>query len=179
MPQPSNSDKAWDYREWIGMRVIYLSYDRKRYPDEGVPKPYFPRTESSSDPRALTYSQWRSICVAYLAILYDDLVYGRGGRLPFNMGELVLQRFKPKKEIIDFNLTRQRGCVVKRRRRYVSTRGWWFDLKWKRDKRGFAFKRWWICDFTSTKLVATRAFFRSDPDLIFNLPISNPPKDDE
>lgn len=56
---------------------------------------------------------------------------GRKIRLPFGLGSIQAVKYKPKRKMVDFNLTKQYGKTI--HHRHLATNGFWCRIHWFKD----------------------------------------------
>jgi hypothetical protein len=139
----------------ITVSDIYLHHPDKTYDinSSTVPKPYFPASEISDNPNALTYQQFRQIADCYLKHTVDHIKTGRSFEIPAKLGTLQLRKYKKKKSPIDFKSTKEvygevnetlpagEKKLIRFKNRHTNRRI--PVIKWYRKHRKFAFQWHW------------------------------------
>lgn len=73
---------------------LYKFYRYKTYNIDSstVPIPYFPKSEISTHPYALTYKKWREVVNVYIEVVLEELTNGFDYKIPHGMGNLFLYK---------------------------------------------------------------------------------------
>lgn len=175
MSKHKDRSKHQDTFKHVSLAELYMRYPHiwRDVNSKTIPrKPYVPVKDISDHPYKLSFQKWKEVILVYMDELFKYLMEGYLFKIPFNMGNLRMVKYK-------YSYPNKNPELFKWCRRYSD--GYYFKLKWlTRGKITIALRNkiFFNMLITTTKYQELKRDIEKDRSIIYRFSTLRSPYED-